>query len=80
MGMRKISLIIAALLAGSFMLPGQLPNPLNLPDPLGLSRPGPSAPEPYPSVWPEEGKAKYHRHPPKKTPKRLYVKPHKHGH
>ena len=63
---RLNSLVIALALAGSGMLPGQLPNPLGLPDPLGLTKPKVSAPAPgssRPVQRPEAGRKRYQRRP-----------------
>jgi len=58
--MRRISLVIVAMLTGSFMLPAQLPDPLKLPDvatpdrkppgppPLGNFKPDKRVPGPLP--------------------------------
>lgn len=80
--MRKIMLVIAAVMAVGFMLPAQLPNPLNLPDPLGLSRPNPDTSSPEPLRQPpryEEDQQRYKRHYPKKYYKRFHEKRRKHN-
>ncbi len=62
--MKTITAVVIALLAGSFMLPAQLPNPLNLPDPLGISKSNPGDRGPSPSrqeQWPVEGHRRYVR-------------------
>ena len=79
--MKKFSLVLAALLTGSFMLSAQLPNPLNLPDPLGLSRPKPIPPSPAPALQqPRPEEVRYKRHYHKKHPKRPYWKHGKRDH
>lgn len=80
--MRTISLVIAMLLAGSSMLPAQLPNPLGLPDPLGVSKSRPSAPDPGFSRQeqrPEEGRRRYKRRHPRRYDERPRLKRRKRG-
>ena len=59
--MKKIFLIVTALVFGGSILSAQLPNPLGLPDPLGLSKPRHEEAAPSPAA-PQQGPVDRYHH------------------